>query len=78
MDTIKAMIRGIENPRDQLMVKIMYNSGIRNKECTRLRIEHINYKTETNFDHWVKKGKGFNGGKDRRFYLPPFLLMKIK
>ncbi len=56
----------------------MYNSGMRNIECTKLRIEHINFKTSTNFDHWIRKGKGFNGGKDRRFYLPPCLLAKIK
>ena len=51
----------------QLMVKLIYGSGIRLMECIRLRIQDIDFGQEIIF---IRSGKG---GKDRTSFLPRFI-----
>jgi len=61
------IITRIKNRTIQLMVKLMYGSGLRQAECCSLRVKDINFSMS---ELIVRRGKG---GKDRRTVLPESL-----
>lgn len=56
---VKRLLDAISNPRQKLMISLMYSAGLRLSELIKLRIRDI----EDGFG-WVRKGKG---SKDRMF-----------
>lgn len=63
-DEVKRVIAAISNPKQKLLVQLMYGAGLRVREVTRLKITDISF--EENIG-WVRGGKG---DKDRPFIIP--------
>jgi site-specific recombinase XerD len=66
------LIESIKNPKYNLMISLMYGSGLRVSELLNLKIKDLNI--EKNFG-FVRAGKG---NKDRIFIIPESLKEKIR
>jgi site-specific recombinase XerD len=62
-EEVKNLIRTIDNPKQKLMIKLMYSSGLRVSELVRLKVKDL--EIENGFG-WVRGGKG---NKDRLFII---------
>ncbi|MBN1275238.1 tyrosine-type recombinase/integrase [Candidatus Woesearchaeota archaeon] len=63
-EEVKKLILAIANPRQRLLIKLIYGAGLRVLEAVSLRKEHLCL--DQGFG-WVRGGKG---GKDRLFIIP--------
>jgi len=66
-----ALFSAISNPKQQLMVKLLYASGMRVSELASLRVRDLEF---NNNYGWVRNGKG---GKDRLFIIAKKLKNEI-
>lgn len=58
------LFSAIENPKHQLMIELMYGTGMRVSELTKLKVKDFCFE---NNHGWVRQGKG---NKDRPFIIP--------
>ncbi|WP_138429615.1 integron integrase [Fodinibius saliphilus] len=65
-------IIGLMNGDAQLMVELLYGSGLRQSECLRLRVKDIDFEFN---QLWIRNGKG---NKDRTTVLPQKSKQKLK
>ncbi len=66
------LIKAINTKKSQLMVSLMYATGMRVSELTSLKIENLNFEEKIGY---IKEGKG---KKERAFNIPQFLFLKLK
>ncbi len=71
-DEIKKLIRTIDNKKSQLMVSLMYATGMRVSEIVNLELPNLDF--EDRIGH-IRQGKG---RKDRIFNIPQALYKKLK
>lgn len=69
---VRAVLKQLENKTHYLMAGILYGSGLRVMECSRLRIQDIDFDYQTII---VRNGKGF---KDRIVPLPLRLISMLR
>lgn len=69
---IKKLIGAAKNKRDQLIIKMLYSSGLRLGECINLKINDIEFEEGM---LWVRKGKG---KKDRVTIVSKNLVVELK
>jgi integron integrase len=70
-EEVKTIIGLMEYPFD-LMAKVMYGCGLRLSECTGIRVQDLNFDTET---LTVRRGKG---DKDRTIPLPKSIVPELQ
>lgn len=63
-EEIIRLFQALENPKHQLMTKLLYASGMRVRELTKLKVGDFQF--DENYG-WIRQGKG---NKDRPFILP--------
>ena len=71
-EEVKRLLAAIQNPKQRLMLELLYSAGLRVSELTCLK------KTDLDFEQclgWVRRGKG---GKDRIFILADKLNHALK
>lgn len=71
-EEVQRLFTAITNPKHQLMIELLYASGIRVSELTHLKAEDLNLQKKLG---WVRQGKG---KKDRIFIIAEKLIEKIK
>jgi len=71
-DETKRLIDSVENKKHQLIVKLLYSSGLRLSELTNLKVGDIELNENIG---WVRSGKG---GKDRMFIISIKLVSDLK
>ncbi len=71
-EEVRRIIDAINNPKQKLIISLMYGAGLRVSEVVRLRPEDIDLQ---NFIGYVRNGKG---GKDRMFILPKSVSEELK
>jgi|TARA_Y100000310_G_scaffold44012_4_gene41102 integrase/recombinase XerD len=71
-EEMKRLISAITNPKHNLLIKMLYSSGLRVSECVNLRVHDLDLEERFGI---VKGGKG---GKDRNFILSHNLVNDLK
>lgn len=71
-EEIKLLIDNSKSLRNKLLIEIMYSSGLRVSECSKLKLSDVNIEDKTGL---LKSGKG---GKDRFFILAETLIKDLK
>lgn len=71
-EEIKVLINNSKTLRNKLLIEIMYSSGLRVSECSKIKMSDINIEDKTGL---LKSGKG---GKDRFFILSETLIKDLK
>lgn len=69
---VKQLIESAATKKSQLMIKLLYSSGLRLSECINLKIGDVELNEKIG---WVRKGKG---AKDRLFILSSALAEELK
>lgn len=70
-EEVKALINNTTNKKHNLIIKLLYSSGLRLSECANLKIEDLDLKEKTG---WIRAGKG---KKDRIFILSENLIKDL-
>jgi len=82
VEEIREVIKAGRNDSDRLLMEVLYESGIRCDVCTRLKYEDVDMDVldKGGYKNIAKKPKGFRKKRyeNRRFWLPPHTLHKIK
>ncbi len=71
-DEVKKLIESADNKKSQLMIKMLYSSGLRVSELVNLKVEDMNLSEKTG---WVRSGKG---SKDRIFSISEALAKELQ
>jgi len=71
-DEVSLLINAIQNPKHKLMIKLLYSAGLRVSELVNLKIEDLDFNTNTGF---VRNGKG---NKDRLFIIAQTIKQELK
>ncbi|MBU0963300.1 MAG: tyrosine-type recombinase/integrase, partial [Nanoarchaeota archaeon] len=71
-EEIKVLIENSGSLRNKLLIELMYSSGLRVSECSKIRLNDLNLDEKTGL---LKSGKG---GKDRFFILSEKLVEDIR
>jgi len=71
-DEIRVLLRSIANPKQKLLVSLMYGAGLRVGEAVKLKKEDFDLKQAVG---WVRAGKG---NKDRLFIIPDILKQELE
>ncbi len=71
-EQVMLMLHHIDNPKHQLMIALLYGTGMRVSELTHLRVQDFVF--SSNYG-WVRQGKG---KKDRLFIIPEKLKEKLQ
>lgn len=69
---VKRLIEGAGSKKSELMLKLLYSSGLRLSEAINLKIKDLELEERMG---WVRHGKG---GKDRMFILAEALVKELK
>ncbi len=69
---IKSLLKAAKTEKSQLLIKLLYSSGLRLSEALNLKVEHL--ELDSNMG-WVRSGKG---GKDRMFILSERLSSELR
>ncbi|MCP3682314.1 MAG: tyrosine-type recombinase/integrase [bacterium] len=71
-DEIKRLIEAAGTEKTQLIIKMLYSSGLRLSECINLKVNDLEFDEKIG---WVRKGKG---SKDRVFILSEALIEDLQ
>jgi integrase/recombinase XerD len=71
-DEVKSLIDSADNIKSNLIISLLYSSGLRVSELVNLKVEDLDFEEGTG---WVRKGKG---SKDRLFALSSSLSEELK
>jgi len=70
-EEVKTLIANTTNKKHNLIIKLLYSSGLRLSECVNLKLEDLDLKEKVG---WVRSGKG---KKDRIFILSEILMKDL-
>ncbi|HIH55600.1 tyrosine-type recombinase/integrase [Candidatus Woesearchaeota archaeon] len=71
-EEVKKIIESIKNPKQRLIISLMYGAGLRVSEVVNLKPDDLDL---DNFIGYVRSGKG---NKDRLFIIPKALIEELK
>ena len=71
-EEIRRLISATKNKKSEILVKLLYASGLRVSECLHLKVEDLELAEHI---AWVRRGKG---GKDRMVILSETLIEELK
>lgn len=71
-EEVNRLFSVIVNPKQKLMIQLMYGAGLRVGELVRLRVKHLDFERELG---WVRDGKG---NKDRLFLIPQRIKIQLQ
>ena len=71
-EEVKRLIQAAPTKKSQLIIKMLYSSGLRLSECLNLKVDDLELDQKIG---WVRHGKG---GKDRMFILSETLVKDFK
>lgn len=69
--------QGTKNELHQLIMEILYSTGMRVGALLGLRVEDVVQNSANHDEHVIHRSKGRNGGKSRRFFMLPRTLSKL-
>ena len=69
--------QGTENELHQLIMEILYSTGMRVGALLGLRVKDVVQNSANHDEHVIRRAKGRNGGKPRRVFMLPRTLSKL-
>ena len=70
-EEVKRILDVIDNDKHKLLVSLMYGSGLRVREVTRIKVSDFSFDEDVG---WIRSGKG---NKDRPFIIPQKIKQKL-